>query len=432
MAHVSRRTFLSQVAASGAVAGSMSLDGLAERESRNAAVFTPNAQDSDARVFAAARRELLFPPNIAFCNTGTFGASPREVIDAVVQGYRTAEHDLPDFAYRPTDADVPPITGYRPLPTLRAEPAALINAPLDDIAFTQNATMGMSFLANGLDLERGDEIVTTDQEHPGGISPWLLQARRRGVVVKQLALGPALAQGPDGVLQLFADGITSRTRVVMFSHITSTLGIKLPARELCALARDRGVIAIVDGAQPVGQIRVDVQAIGCDAYVTSTHKWLCAPKGTGLLYIRREAQDRFWTTLATTGFDEREVGAFRFMRFGTGSLPTVLGLRAAVRFMTRLGIERIERWDAMLTERLRQGLARIPHVKVSSPADPRFSSAMTTFAVTGRTSDAVQDELWTKKIRVRAEGEAGVRLSAHFYVAPDDIDRALNVVESMR
>jgi selenocysteine lyase/cysteine desulfurase len=218
----------------------------------------------------------------------------------------------------------------------------------------------------------------------------------------------------------------------MFSHITSILGIKLPARELCTLARDRGALAIIDGAQTVGQMTVDVKALGCDAYVTSTHKWLLAPKGTGVLYIRREAQDRFWSTLATTGFDDRGTAAFRFMRFGTGPLPPLLGLRAAARFITRLGIERIERWDTMLTSRLREGLARMPHVKVSSPSDPRFAAAMTTFTVDGRTSDEVQDALWKDKIRVRAEGTDGVRLSAHFYVGTADIDRALNVVAAMR
>jgi selenocysteine lyase/cysteine desulfurase len=99
--------------------------------------------------------------------------------------------------------------------------------------------------------------------------------------------------------------------------------------------------------------------------------------------------------------------------------------------MTRLGIERIERWDAMLTRRLREGLARIPHAKLASPSDPRFASAMTTFAVAGRTSDQLQDEMWKRKIRVRAQGDRGVRLSAHFYVSPADIDRVLDVVESL-
>jgi selenocysteine lyase/cysteine desulfurase len=218
----------------------------------------------------------------------------------------------------------------------------------------------------------------------------------------------------------------------MFSHITSLLGITLPVRELCDLAHQSNALAIVDGAQALGQTAVDVKALGCDAYVTNGHKWLLAPKGTGLLYVSREVQDRFWRTLPTVGFDDPSLGAFRLARSGTGSLPQLLGLQAAVRFMSRLGIERVERWDRMLTTHLREGLAAMPHVRVSSPADPRFAAAMTTFAVSGRTSDEVQDALWRERIRVRAEGDAGVRLSAHLYVNASDIDRALGVVESLK
>jgi selenocysteine lyase/cysteine desulfurase len=427
-----RRRFLSQLATTGLVAGVT--PSWARSPNNLPSHFTPSSQDNDARVFAAARRELLIPPSVTFCNTGTWGASPREVVDAVVNGLRTVEQDLPDWAYRNTEDDVPepPTTGYRPFPKFREEIGALINAPASELAITQNATMGMSLLANGLDLQPGDEIVTTDNEHPGGLSAWLLREKRHRVVVKQVPLGEALLQGPEAVIEAFGQSITPQTRVMMFSHVTSTLGIKLPARELCELAHTHNILAIVDGAQAVGQMAVDVKAIGCDAYVTSTHKWLLAPKGTGLLYIRSELQDRLWSTLVTTGFDDRSVGAFRFMRYGAGSLPQLLGLRAAVRFMRRLGIERIERWDRNLTTQLRDGIAKMPHVRLSSPSNPRFAAAMTTFTVSGSTSDQVQDELWKHKIRVRAVGEAGVRLSAHYYVSPADIERVLTVIRGMR
>jgi selenocysteine lyase/cysteine desulfurase len=172
--------------------------------------------------------------------------------------------------------------------------------------------------------------------------------------------------------------------------------------------------------------------IGCDAYVASPHKWLLAPKGTGILYIKRDVQPRVWSTLASGGFDNQSGGAFRFMHYGTGSLATVYGLQAALRFVNKIGMERIERWDAMLTKRLRDGLARIPAARVASPADPRFAAAITTFGVNGRTGRQLQDALWARKIRVRAQGgNVGVRLSAHLYVSPADIDRVLEVVSSL-
>ena len=393
--------------------------------------FAPHADDSDEKVFAAARKQFLFPTSVTYCNTGTLGASPREVMTALVSGLNTLERELPDWAYFQADGE--PLTGYQQLADFRTEVGAFINAPVEEIAFTQNATMAMSMIANGLDLAAGDEVVTTNQEHSGGIGGWLLRGKRHGVVVKQIPMEAVFDKGPDAILQAFADAITPRTRVVMFSHITSGLGVRLPARELCTLARERGALSIVDGAQAIGQIAVDVKQLGCDAYVASPHKWLLAPKGTGILYITRALQPRVWSTLASGGFDDDTTGAFRFMHYGTGSLPVMYGLRAALAFINRIGIERIERWDTMLTKRLRDGLARIPLARVSSPSDARLMAGITTFSFNGQPGRDLQNALWERKIRVRAQGGSrGVRLSAHLYVSPADIDRVVEVTAAMR
>ena len=389
--------------------------------------FEPPTAATDEQVFAEARKHFLIPPGVAYCNTGTLGASPVEVLTALSDGNRTLERELAAWPYEKADGE--PLTGYQELREVRALAAAVINGTVDEVAITQNATVGMSMLANGLDLQAGDEIVTTDQEHTGGISGWRLRAKRHGAVMKEVALEPLLDGGPEAILNAFSQAITPKTRVVMFSHITSGLGILLPARELCALARQRGALAIVDGAQSVGQIPVDVKALDADAYVTSPHKWLLAPKGTGILYIRRNVQDRFWTTLASSRWDDHEKGAFRFMQYGTGSVPVAEGLVAAIKFVNRIGIERIARWDRMLAMRLRDGLEKIPKTRLSSPADRRLASAITTFRVEGLKAKALQDALWARKIRVRAQSDArGVRLSSHMYVMPSDVDAVLTVV----
>jgi selenocysteine lyase/cysteine desulfurase len=418
----SRRRFLSNLAVPGLLIGAVPrLDAFAR-----VTPFFPEPQADDASVFASAREHFLIPKGTVYCNTGTLGASPREVVDALTQGITRLETTLADWPYEQADGE--PLTGYQKLEDVRASAGRFVNASAPEIALTQNATMGMNFLANGLDLSAGDEVVSTDQEHGGGISPWRLLAKRRGIVVKELPLEPVLSQGPDGIVRLFESALTPRTKVVMFSHITSGLGALLPARELCRLARDRGALAIVDGAQAVGQIEVDVKALGFDANVGSPHKWLLAPKGTGFMYLRREVQDRFWTTLASYQWDNHEDGAFRFMQFGTGSVPVAEGLVAALRFIDKIGMARIARWDAMLTKRLRDGLAKIPAVRVASPADPRLRAAITTFRVDGVKAKALQDALWTRRVRVRAQNdERGVRLSAHLYVNPSEIDTILDV-----
>jgi isopenicillin-N epimerase len=388
-----RRRFLSALAVPGLMLGAAP----AVKALYRGTAFMPDAQADDAAVFSAAREHFLIPAGVAYCNTGTLGASPREVVDALTSGIRRLETDLASWPYEQPDGE--PLTGYQKLLELRKAVGGFVNASSAEIALTQNATMGMNFLANGLDLAVGDEVVSTDQEHGGGISPWRLLAKRRGIVVRELPLETAFAGGPEAIVQNFESAMTPRTKVVMFSHITSGLGALLPARELCALARSRGALAIVDGAQAVGQIRVDVQALGCDAYVGSPHKWMMAPKGTGFLFLRREVQDRFWTTLASYQWDNREDG-----------------------------MPRIERWDAMLTRRLREGLAAIPRVRIASPADPRLTAAITTFRVNGTKAKALQDALWTKRVRVRAQNdERGVRLSAHMYVGPADVDAVLDV-----
>ena len=233
-------------------------------------------------------------------------------------------------------------------------------------------------------------------------------------------------------MRLFEAAMTPRTKVVMFSHITSGLGALLPARELCALATSRGALAIVDGAQAVGQVQVDVTALGCDAYVGSPHKWMMAPKGTGFMYVRREVQDRFWTTLASYQWDNHADGAFRFMQYGTGSVAVADGLMAALGFIERVGMPRIERWDAGLTKRLRDGLTSIPRVRIASPTDPRLAAAITTFRVDGVKAKALQDALWARRVRVRAQNdERGVRLSSHLYVSQPDIDTVLDVTREL-
>jgi isopenicillin-N epimerase len=421
-----RRNFLAGLAAPGLMLGMAP----AARALAEGAPFTPEAGTDDAAVFAAARARFLIPEGVAYCNTGTLGASPREVVDAVTGGIRRLETDLAAWPYEKPEGE--PLTGYQQLLDVRAAAGRFVNASASEIALTQNATMGMNFLANGLDLAAGDEVVSTDQEHGGGISPWRLLAKRRGIVVRELKLEPVFAEGPEGILKLFEAAMTPRAKVVMFSHITSGLGALLPARELCALARSRGALAIVDGAQAVGQIQVDVNAMGCDAYVASPHKWMLAPKGTGFMYLRRDVQDRFWTTLASYQWDNHADGAFRFMQYGTGSVPVVEGFTTALRFIEKIGMPRIERWDAALTKRLREGLAGIPKARMASPADPRLGAAITTFRVDGVKAKALQDALWARRVRVRAQSdERGVRLSAHLYVAPADVDAVLDVTREV-
>jgi len=419
-----RRNFL------GALAAAPLIHGVLGRRDSEASITPDSMVTTDAEVFERLRGEFLFPRDVTYCNTGTLGAIPREVMDAMVNGLRGTEAALPDWPYFQADGE--PLTGYQPLLAARTRAARFLGAEADEIAITQNATVGMNALGNGLDWKAGDEVLTTDQEHGGAVSIFRLMAKRRGIVVKELPLSAAVGGGPEGILAQFRAAASPRTRAIMVSHITSQFGIRMPVEGLIALARERGALSLIDGAQAVGQIKVNLRELGCDAYVASPHKWLMAPKGTGLLYIRRDAQSQFWTTLASYQWDNQEQGAFRFMQYGTGSTALIDGLMAAIALGERHTMERVERWDLMLTMRLREGLAKIRGAVSSSPADPRLASAITTFRVEGVSARDLQNALWARKIRVRAQGDdKGVRLSAHVCVAPADIDVVLEVVSAL-
>jgi isopenicillin-N epimerase len=228
--------------------------------------------------WAELRKQFLIPEDEAYLNNGTVGSSPAPVLHAIFDGYTTTEKmDQQD----PEDY---PIWGYAAWNEFRDPLAALVGCNRDEIALLRNATEANSYIANGIDMKPGDEVLMTDQEHPGGEQPFQLRAKRYGIVVKKVTL-PKPVQNADQVLNLFNDAITPRTRVMFFSHITTVTGVVLPAKELCTLAHSKGILSAVDGAHVTGMMRLNIHDLGCDMYSSSPHKWLQAPKGSGFLYV---------------------------------------------------------------------------------------------------------------------------------------------------
>jgi selenocysteine lyase/cysteine desulfurase len=226
--------------------------------------------------------------------------------------------------------------------------------------------------------------------------------------------------------------MTPRTKVLAVPHITSGHGIVLPVQKLCALAKSRGVFSVIDGAQAVGQLHVNVRDIGCDAYFTSPHKWLLAPKGNGFLYVRRDVQDRIWPTLASSQWNNHKDGMFRLQQYGTLNQSLLRGLEVAVDFMDRIGRDRIEERVRFLGDYLRRGLGQVPGVVLNSPVNPALAAGITTYGIKGVTGRQLQDELWNRKrIRVRASGTTGVRQSCHIYNNVAELDATLEVVKSL-
>lgn len=371
------------------------------------------------------RKQFLIPADDVYLNNGTVGSSPGPVLRAVLDGYRDSER------MAQADPEDYPIWGYAAWNEFRDPLAAFLGCNRDELALLRNATEANSYIANGIDVNPGDEVLITDQEHPGGEHPWNLRAKRYGIVVKKVTL-PKPVPDTATVLNLFESAITPRTRVIFFSHITTLTGTVLPAKALCALARSKGILSAVDGAHVPGMMRLDLHNLGCDFYSASPHKWLQAPKGTGFLYVRDEVIDRLWNTIATEGWNDPRLRAERFQRIGSSSVPTLCGLRASIALANTIGMDRIEVRHRKMADHIHQAMMQRGAVSWTSP-DPSLRCAIATVTVAPVRMPDLEAWMWReKKIRIRGAAPHKIRLSAPYYLLPADVDRFLSAFDEYK
>jgi selenocysteine lyase/cysteine desulfurase len=410
-----RRSFLATLAAP--------LMARAQSKSAGSAMPRPD----DPAYWSKIRDQFMLAKDKVFFNNGTIGAMPRVVFDRTVEHLRKMATDVADWDYKPGDEW---IAGYGPMTSIRTKAAALLHADPAEIALTENVTAAMSYLAAGVTLERGSEILISDQEHPGGQSPWLNAAKRHGASVQMLKL-PKPANNPDEIMTLFLNALTPRTRILAISHMITGAGTILPAKQMCAEARARGIFTILDGAQCFGHIPLNLHEIGCDAYTGCFHKWMLAPAGTGFLYLRKDRGHEVWTTLASSHWDDHGDDGYRLTQRGTGSLSLLAGCEAALDFHNAIGAERVYARVKQLGDYLREGLRGIPGTRIYTSSDPAMSAGITVYSVAGVTGAQLQDEMWQRaRLRPRANGP-GVRHCTHIFNSTREIDQALGVVRAL-
>ncbi len=385
---------------------------------------------SKAEYWKAVRMQFPLKPGQTYFNNATLGPMPDYTISRMIDNMRDNAIHAAETDY--VDAGPQLLTGYFKEESLRTKVGNLINANFDEIAITQNATSGMNYVANGLDLKKGDELLNTDQEHGGGFAAWKLLAKRRGCIYKQAKM-PVPANDPDEIVQNIFKEVTRQTRVIAIPHIVSVYGVVLPVKEICTEARKRGIFTVIDGAQSVGHIKVDVRDIGCDAYYGSLHKWFLAPAGSGILYIRKERMPEIWTTIASYNWENEEDHGFRLMQTGTGNTAILAGIEASFNFYnTIIGPDKWLNRIKYLGDYLRSGLKSISKVTIYSSTNPDMSSGVTTYGVEGIAGSELQKTLWEReRLQPRSEGGELIRHSVHIYNNEDEIDRTLNVLRSL-
>lgn len=362
------------------------------------------------------RAQFMLEPGRIYLNAGTTGLMPRPIVEAEAQ-YQS------ELAANPKVRRL--FESFMVPEDVRKKAAMLIGADLEETALTHNTTEGLNIVAHGLPLKAGDQVLITDQEHPGHREPWRLRSKRDGIEVTEVKIPTPL---PDAAtfLNRFEAAITNRTRVIAFPYITTTTGLITPAKETCALARSKGLLSLVDGAHVAGQIQCNVKDVGCDFFATSPHKWLHAPLGNGIFYIRKELQNTLWPLTGAGGWD-RIGDARKYSAFGNRSWATVMALGNAIDFANAIGIDNIETRQRALMTKFKSQLGSIGFQSMT-PAASRFYCALSAFGIPGVSGHDLSAFLLEKHKIVVSERTNGFRADIGYYVSWEQLDRTVEVI----
>jgi isopenicillin-N epimerase len=373
---------------------------------------------------------MLLDATVANLNTGSFGPLPRVVLEkATVLRQRLAEEPM-DFLVR----QLPPL-----LWEARERLAALLGADPYRLVFTANVTAAVNTVAAALRLAAPGEVLLTDHEYGAMHWCWERAARQQGLTLRTFPL-PVMADTPEEIVEAFRRALSGRTRLLFFSHVLSPTGLVLPAREICAEARKRGVLTVIDGAHAPAMIPLDLSGIGADYYGGNCHKWLLAPTGSGFLHFGPGAEERLQPLQVSWGWhydrnrpDERdEFGSTPRLRAyefeGTRDPCAWLAVPTAIDFQAGLGWESIRTRIRGLAGQVRHRLGALPGLRPATPAHPSLHGAMTAFRLPpGTDPEGLRRHLWERHrieapVIDRPDGFL-IRASTHWYNREQEIDR---------
>ena len=301
----------------------------------------------------------------------------------------------------------------------------------EEIAITRNASESLEICQYGLDLRRGDEIVTTNQDYPRMITTWKQREAREGVVLRQVQFDvppPSM----EYLVGRIEQAITPRTRVIMVSHITNRTGQIFPVKPICELGRSRGIEVIVDGAHSYAQFPFKRDELGCDYFGTSLHKWLLAPIGTGFLYVKKEKIGDLWPLMGAVAEQREDIR--KFEQIGTHPAANRLAIAEAMTFHHSVGVERKAARLRYLRKRWTDRLSRLPGVRTLTPADPKQACGIGLLQVDGMKPGELVSALWNDRrilatpIVTKGEYE-GVRVTPNIYTTLREIDDFCEYVE---
>jgi len=376
----------------------------------------------DERFWGAVREQFVMPPDLAVMNAANLCPSSAAVLESLEKATRELDRE-PSPAYREEMHDAKEVT--------RRLLAEFLGVSAEEIVITRNTSESNNLVSSGLDLRAGDEVLLFSDNHPSNDFAWKEKARRFGYQVKVVdAVSPH--PGAEYYLEAFTKALGPRTKVLAFTHLTSTVGDLFPARELCRIARERGVLTLVDGAQSLGLVDVNLREMDPDFFTGSAHKWPCGPKEAGVLFINRKSESRIWPSLYSAY--PGAVGISKtFESFGQRDEPAIRAFGEALRFQTRIGRAAIDRRGRELGQAIITGLRKIDGVKVWTHPDPARSHAVVSFQPGNLDSDKLFRALYEKDRIVCARrggpDRGGLRFSPHLYNSHAEVERAVGAVK---
>jgi isopenicillin-N epimerase len=404
----------------------------------------PGPAGAGAAFWAVVRDRMILDPSIVNLNTGSFGPLPKPVFERVTVLRQMLASEPTHFFVR----QVPPLLWHA-----RERLAGYLGTTPFRLVFTSNVSTAINLVASGLPLASPGEILLSDHEYVAMHWCWERAAQKRGLTLRTFRL-PTMPADPGEIVDAAVRGMTPRTRLFFFSHVLSPTGLVLPAAELCAEARRRGIITVVDGAHAPAMIPLDVSAVGADFYAGNCHKWLLAPTGAGFLVVGLGMEDRLEPLHVSWGYrpDQYPLGAeaparrdpdrpdafgstprTRFLEFeGTRDICPWPMVPGAIDFQAEIGVDRIRERIGELVAYTRKRIGGLG-LKLATPDKPGLHGSMTAFElpVTGSAkAAALRQAIWKRRIEVpiveRPE-RLLLRISTHFYNTTQEIDRLTDV-----
>ena len=375
----------------------------------------------DERFWTSVREQFLMAPNLAVMNAANLCPSPAPVLEAMYASTKDMDRD-PSFDNRQKMS-----AGKEQTRRLLAQ---FLHVIAEEIVIARNTSEANNIVSSGLDLKASDEVVIFADNHPSNNSAWTQKAKRFGYTVSVVSQ-PNPHPGAEYFVEAATRAISPRTRVLAFTHMTSTVGDILPASELCRLARDRGVLTLVDGASALGVLDVDLSDMQPDFYTGSAHKWPCGPKEVGVLYVNARAKERIHPSIISAY--PGAVGVSRSMEaMGQRDEPAIIGFGEALNFQTKIGRRAIEQRSRSLAQALIDGLRRIDGVHLWTHPDPARSGAVVTFRPGNLDIPKLSAALY-RNDRIgcatrTGSDRPGIRFSPHIYNTMAEVDRAVAAV----